>query len=70
MLKTSYNIQKREWTINKMISIVSKVEEDIKKVKVQVENFISYDLSSRQANKMENKGIPNHQKEKAEIKEQ
>ena len=42
----------------------------MKKAKVQAVNFVSHGLSSRQANKRENKGKPNHEKKKVEMKEQ
>ena len=69
----SYITKKGEWTINKMISIVSQVNEDMKKkkeMKMQVVNFISHGLSSRHANKKDNKGKPKHEKKKIEMKEQ
>ena len=56
-----------------MISIMSQVKEDMKKAKMQVANFISHCLSSRQVNKpmqRDNKGKSIHEEEKNNVKEQ
>ena len=50
-----------------MISIVSQVEEDMKKAKMQAANFVSHGLSSKRVNKpiqRDNKGKSSHEKKK------
>jgi len=39
VLKTSYNTQKEEWTIDEMIAIISQEEASIKKTKSHSEKF-------------------------------
>ena len=43
ILKTSYNTQKGEWTINELIFIVTQAEDDMRKGKVRTINIVLMD---------------------------
>ena len=72
VLKTSYNTQKGEWTINELISIVSQAEEDMKKGKIHAVNYISHDSSEQRTkgyqkdNKGKGKGKSTYEKKKSD----
>ena len=75
ILKTSYNTQKGEWTINELISIVSQAEEDMKKGKMHAVNFVSHGSSSEHGIKVhqkdnKGKGKSTYEKKKPESGEQ
>ena len=67
VLKTSYNTQKGEWTINELISIVTQAEEDMRKGKVRTVNVVSHGSSS--GHQKENKERSYHGKKKGNTKD-
>lgn len=64
VMKTSYNTQKIEWTVDEMIAIVSQEEDFIREGKSHSVQFVASTSSTKNEKKKGHKGKIQHDKKK------